>query len=85
MPFGNASCEYCGKLVYKTPTLLEQQQYCKEQMATLYPEVKRITNPHGYYVDLTIKLLNLKKQLILESKGQVKENKETKKYIYKKV
>jgi len=74
-----------GKLVYKTPTLLEQQQYCKEQMATLYPEVKRITKPHGYYVDLTIKLLELKKQLILESKGQVKENKETKKYIYKKV
>ena len=39
-------------------------------MATLYPEVKRMENPHGYYVDLTRKLLDLKKKLILEAKSQ---------------
>lgn len=70
-----------GKLVYETPTLKEQQQYCKEQMETLYPEVKRITKPHGYYVDLTKKLLELKKQLILESKEQIQPVKQYKKRI----
>ena len=39
-------------------------------MKTLYPEVTRINEPHEYYVDLTIKLLKLKKQLILQAKEQ---------------
>jgi hypothetical protein len=39
-------------------------------MNTMYPEVKRTHNPHGYYVDLTRKLLDLKKALILEAKAQ---------------
>ena len=39
-------------------------------MKTLYPEVKRAENPHGYYIDLTRKLLELKKALILEAKAQ---------------
>ena len=40
------------------------------EMDTLYPEVKREENPHGYYVDLTRKLLNLKRELIREAKSQ---------------
>lgn len=59
-----------GTIVYVDPHWKEKQQYCKEQMATLYPEVKRMENPHGYYVDLTRKLLDLKKKLILEAKSQ---------------
>ena len=39
-------------------------------MATLYPEVKRSENPHQYYVDLTRKLLELKKELIMKAKNQ---------------
>lgn len=57
-----------GKLVYQDPSILEKKEYCDNQMSTLYPEVKRYENPHAYYVDLTRKLLNLKKQLILEAK-----------------
>ncbi|MBQ7140224.1 MAG: nicotinate phosphoribosyltransferase [Bacilli bacterium] len=53
-----------GELVYDNPTLKEKQDYCKKEMESLYPEVKRITKPHGYYVDLSLKLLNLKKELI---------------------
>lgn len=68
-----------GELVYNSPTLKEKQNYCKEQMETLYPEIKRITKPHGYYVDLTKKLLELKKQLILESKNQAVQIKQYKK------
>ena len=40
-------------------------------MNTLYPEIKRLENPHEYYVDLSEKLLNLKKKLIEEhTKGE---------------
>ena len=59
-----------GKQVYEVPTVKERQKYCKEQFETIYPEIKRSANPHGYYVDLTKKLLELKKQLILESRNQ---------------
>lgn len=59
-----------GKLVYEDPTIKEKQAYHAEEMKTLYPEVKRTENPHGYYIDLTRKLLELKKALILEAKAQ---------------
>ncbi len=59
-----------GELVYQDPTIKEKQAYCEAEMATLYPEVKRSDNPHGYYVDLTRKLLELKKELILLAKSQ---------------
>lgn len=59
-----------GELVYQDPTIKEKQAYCEKEMATLYPEVKRSDNPHGYYVDLTRKLLELKKELILFAKSQ---------------
>ena len=39
-------------------------------MDTLYPEVKREEKPHKYYVDLTRKLLKLKKELIRLAKEQ---------------
>ena len=59
-----------GELVYEDPTIKEKQAYHAEEMKTLYPEVKRTENPHGYYIDLTRKLLELKKALILEAKAQ---------------
>ena len=57
-----------GKLVYKNPTILEKKEYCEKQFETLYPEIKRLINPHEYYVDLSTQLLNLKKDLITYSK-----------------
>ena len=42
-------------------------------METLYPEVRRLENPHKYYVDLTEKLLQLKRELIGEHKAKVTE------------
>ena len=59
-----------GKQVYEVPTTKESKEYCHEQFKTIYPEIKRKENPHEYYVDLTIKLLKLKKQLILQAKEQ---------------
>ena len=62
-----------GKQVYKTPSAMMRKEYCTEQFKTIYPEVKRSTNPHEYYVDLSKKLLELKKQLILDSR-KINEN-----------
>ena len=53
-----------GELVYDCPTLPEIKQYCKEQIATLWPEVLRFDNPHNYYVDLSDKLLKIKMDLL---------------------
>lgn len=53
-----------GKLIYQIPTLKETAQYAKEQMATLWEEVKRLKNPQKYYVDLSQKLYDLKTDML---------------------
>ncbi|SHH52059.1 nicotinate phosphoribosyltransferase [Clostridium collagenovorans DSM 3089] len=55
-----------GELVYENPSTLEIRDYCKEQLATLWPEVRRLENPHTYYVDLSKKLWNLKESMLTE-------------------
>ena len=56
-----------GELIYEQPRLPEIQRYCLEQVYTLWDEVKRFDNPHGYYVDLSQKLWDVKQQLLIES------------------
>ena len=70
-----------GELVYQEPTLQEKQAYCEQEHKSLYPEVTRITKPHGYYVDLTNKLRELKEELIRLHKAP-KEDK-PKEYVKK--
>ena len=53
-----------GELVYETPSLPEIQRYCREQVETLWPEVRRFDYPHNYYVDLSDALMSLKLQLL---------------------
>ena len=53
-----------GRLVYERPGLKEIQAYCKEQVETLWDEVKRFENPHNYYVDLSQKLWDIKQSLL---------------------
>ena len=53
-----------GQLVYQQPTLPEIQKYCREQIDTLWDEVKRFENPHNYYVDLSQKLWDIKQDLL---------------------
>jgi len=53
-----------GELVYNDPTLKEKQTYCQKEFETLYPEVRRISKPAEYYVDLSEKLRKLKNELI---------------------
>jgi nicotinate phosphoribosyltransferase len=53
-----------GELVYQLPNIKERQKYCQKEFEALYPEVRRIINPHEYYVDLTNRLRELKEELI---------------------
>ena len=62
-----------GKQVYENKNIPERKEYLNNEMETLYPEIRRINNPHIYYVDLTKKLLELKKELIKEARCQVEE------------
>lgn len=57
-----------GKCVYKLPTLKEIRNYCKEQLKTLWDEIKRFENPHNYYVDLSEKLWKEKNRLLKQEK-----------------
>ena len=53
-----------GKCVYDRPSLQEINSYCKDQVHTLWNEVKRFDNPHSYYVDLSQKLWDIKYGLL---------------------
>ena len=56
-----------GELVYQQPSLRETQQYCAKEVDSLWEEVKRFDNPHEYNVDLSKKLWDLKRKLLLAS------------------
>ena len=53
-----------GKLVYQIPSLEESRKFCKYSLSRLWDEVKRFDNPHGYYVDLSQKLWDIKNSLL---------------------
>ena len=53
-----------GELVYRLPSLSEIRDYCRQQVDTLWDEVKRFDNPHNYYVDLSDKLWKIKYELL---------------------
>ncbi len=57
-----------GKCVYESPDIETIRSYCKEQVDTLWDEVKRFENPHDYYVDLSPKLWDIKQKLLSEHK-----------------
>lgn len=53
-----------GECVYESPALPAIQAYCKDQLETLWEEVKRFENPQTYFVDLSQKLWNLKHDML---------------------
>ncbi len=61
-----------GKRVYDSPPLPEIRDYCREQIGTLWGEVKRFVNPQEYYVDLSRKLWNLRQDM-LNNRGSVSD------------
>lgn len=55
-----------GRAVTKKKSLKELQDFCRQQVDTLWDEVKRFENPHRYYVDLSQKLWDVKNKMISE-------------------
>ncbi|MBE6656325.1 MAG: nicotinate phosphoribosyltransferase [Ruminococcaceae bacterium] len=53
-----------GECVYESPNVHEIRDYCREQLALLWDEVKRFDNPHRYYVDLSDSLWTLKQEML---------------------
>jgi len=55
-----------GRLVYDRPTVQEIRKYCEKELSLLWNEVKRLKNPHVFYVDLSQKLWEMKESLLKE-------------------
>jgi len=60
-----------GVKVYQTPLIEDIRKYCSEQLTTLWDEVTRFENPHNYYVDLSQKLWDVKKELLEVNKSNI--------------
>ena len=56
-----------GRKVYDSPNVMELQKICKEELESLWPETKRLSNPHEVYVDLSKKLWDMKDAMLRES------------------
>ena len=53
-----------GELVYDLPSLQDIRRHCEEEREGMWEEVKRFTNPHNYYVDLSQKLWDIKHNML---------------------
>ena len=53
-----------GELCYKLPTLEEIRARKEAEIEGMWDEVKRFTNPHNYYVDLSQKLWDIKYKML---------------------
>ena len=55
-----------NELVFVNKTFENKmKEWCsKKELDTLWPEVKRLKNPHKYYVDLSKPLWDLKNELL---------------------
>ena len=58
-----------GKKVYQSPALKDIQAYCKQQVNTLWDEIKRFDNPQTYYVDLSQKLWDIQQELLRKNRN----------------
>ncbi|MBZ9633806.1 nicotinate phosphoribosyltransferase [Clostridium sp. FP1] len=64
-----------GECVYELPTIEEIRIYCKNQVDSIWEEVRRFSNPHKYYVDLSLELWLVKQELIQRYRNSEEKNK----------
>ena len=55
-----------GNCIYSSPSVMDIKEYSFSERANLWDEIKRLQNPHQYYVDLSKNLWNLKESLLHE-------------------
>ena len=53
-----------GNCVYTSPKVMDIRNYCIQELQTLWPETRRLINPHKVYVDLSKKLYDMKIELL---------------------
>ena len=53
-----------GECIYKSPSVKEIADYCRQEKKTLWEETKRLFYPHRVYVDLSPKLYEVKRKLL---------------------
>ena len=53
-----------GECVYESPKVMDIMEYCRQELETLWPETRRLVNPHKVYVDLSKKLYDIKIELL---------------------
>ena len=58
-----------GEQVYELPAIDDIRNRCKEEIEGMWDEVRRFTNPHNYYVDLSEKLWTLKHDMLAKHRG----------------
>jgi nicotinate phosphoribosyltransferase len=63
-----------GEQVYELPSIEEIRTHCKEEIEGMWDEVRRFTNPHNYYVDLSEKLWQIKHGMISEFRNKKIKN-----------
>ena len=57
-----------GNLIYDLPKLNDIRKHCADELDTLWDEVKRFSNPHQYYVDLSQDLWNVRNELLNQTR-----------------
>lgn len=55
-----------GQCVYQSPSTLDIMENCKNELASLWDESRRLINPQTVYVDLSQELYNLKQKMLNE-------------------
>ncbi len=53
-----------GELVYDLPKLSDIRAHCADEIDGMWDEVRRFSNPHNYYVDLSQRLWDIKHQML---------------------
>ncbi len=53
-----------GECVYTSPSVMDIQKTCLEELDTLWDETRRFVNPQAVYVDLSDKLYQIKSELL---------------------
>ena len=53
-----------GVQVYELPDIETIKAHCQEELSGMWEEVRRFTNPHKYYVDLSQKLWDIKHAML---------------------
>ncbi|WP_040194027.1 nicotinate phosphoribosyltransferase [Clostridium culturomicium] len=62
-----------GQQCYESPSVMDIKNYSLEARETLWAEIRRLQNPHQYYVDLSKDLWNLKEFLLHEYSSMYEE------------